>query len=163
MSKMKKVLVIIAIAASMITEAQVNGVSLKASGLTCSMCSNAINKALKALDFVLEVEADIKTYTFEISFKPNSIIDFDMIIKKVTGAGFSVSAFVANIYFNNVHLKKNQPVIILDKTFLFVNAEEQVLNGDKRVKILDKDFVSPKEYKKNSFLILPPQNYHASL
>ena len=163
MSKMKKVLVIIAIAASMITEAQVKSVSLKASGLTCSMCSNAINKALKTLDFVLGVEADIKTYTFEISFKPNSIIDFDMIKRKVTGAGFTVMEFVANIYFNNVQVKDNQPVIIQDKTFLFVNAEEQILNGDKQVKILDKDFVSPKEYKKNSFLDLPPQNYHVSL
>jgi copper chaperone CopZ len=160
---MKKLLLIIAIAASVITDAQVNSVSLQASGLTCSMCSNAINKALRTLDFVQEVDANIKTYTFEISFKPNSIIDFDMIQKKVVGAGFSVSAFVANIHFNNVQVKNSQPVIIDDKTFLFIDAEEQILNGDKQVKIMDKGFISPKEYKKNTFLESSPQTYHVSL
>jgi copper chaperone CopZ len=160
---MKKLLLIIAIAASVITEAQVNSVSLQASGLTCSMCSNAINKALRTLDFVQEVDANIKTYTFEISFKPNSIIDFDMIRKKVIGAGFSVSAFVANIHFNNVQVKNSQPVIIDNKTFLFVDAEEQILNGDKQVKIIDKGFISPKEYKKTALSESSPQSYHVSL
>jgi hypothetical protein len=127
------------------------------------MCSNAINKALRTLDFVLKVNADIKTYTFEISFKPNSTIDFDMIQKKVTGAGFTVCAFVADIYFNNVEVRNNQPVIIQDKTFLFVNTKDQVLSGNKKVKIMNEGFVLPKEYKKSSFLELSPQAYHVSL
>ncbi|RYY10302.1 MAG: copper chaperone, partial [Chitinophagaceae bacterium] len=67
---MKKIMLIITLAVSVIANAQVTGVSLKASGLTCSMCSNAINKALKKLDFVEKVDSDIKTYSFEISFKP---------------------------------------------------------------------------------------------
>ncbi len=37
----------IALAATVTSWAQVSSVSLQASGLTCSMCSNAINKALK--------------------------------------------------------------------------------------------------------------------
>ena len=92
---MKKIFLFIAIAFSLATNAQVTKVSLQASGLTCSMCSNSINKALKTLDFVLKVDADIKTYTFEILFKPNSNVDFDMIKKKVENAGFTVSGFVA--------------------------------------------------------------------
>src|SRR5438874_4569695 len=84
---------------------QVTKVSLQASGLTCSMCSNAINKALKTLDFVDKVDADIKTYTFEISFKANSNVDFDKIKMKVEKAGFSVSGFVATVRFNNVQVK----------------------------------------------------------
>lgn len=160
---MKKLILLIVLASSVITKAQVNSVSLRASGLTCSMCSNSINKALKTLDFVLNVDADIKTYTFVIRFKPNSIIDFDMLRKKVVSAGFTVSAFVADIYFNTVVVKNDQPVIIQDKTFLFVNAKDQILTGDQQVKIMDKGFVSPKEYKRNAFLILPPQTYHVSL
>src|SRR3978361_1638797 len=80
---------------------QVTKVSLQASGLTCSMCSNSINKALKTLDFVDKIDADIKTYTFEISFKANSNVDFDKIRKKVENAGFTVSGFVATMHFNN--------------------------------------------------------------
>ena len=52
---------------SLMSQAQVNKVTLQASGLTCSMCSNAINKALRSLDFVADVDADFKTYSFEIA------------------------------------------------------------------------------------------------
>ena len=74
---MKTYFLIIAIAISQAVTAQATKVYLKASGLTCSMCSNSINKALKTLDFVENVNADLKTYTFEISFKANSNIDFN--------------------------------------------------------------------------------------
>jgi len=152
-----------AMAFSVATNAQVTKVSLQASGLTCSMCSNAINKALKTLDFVLEVDADIKTYTFEILFKTNSNVDFDMIKKKVENAGFTVSGFVATMLFNNVQVINSQPVTIGDKTFLFVNMKDQSLNGAKEVKVLDKGFVSPKEYKRNAFPGSSPHTYHATI
>ena len=159
---MKKNLLFIAIVFSVVTHAQVSGVSLKASGLTCSMCSNSIHKALKTLDFVLEVDANIKTYTFEISFKPNADIDFDLIRKKVENAGFSVVSFVATIAFNNVQVN-NQEATIAGKSFVFINLKEPSLDGIKRVKILDKGFVSPKEYKRNAFPISSPHTYYASL
>jgi copper chaperone CopZ len=160
---MKKIFLIIAVCFSVATNAQVTKVSLQASGLTCSMCSNAINKALKTLDFVLQVEADIKTYTFDISFKPNSNIDFDMIKNKVENAGFTVTGFIATIYFNDVQLIKSQPVTIEDKTFLFTNMNDQPLNGIKKIKVLDRGFVSPKEYKRNAFPGSSPHTYHATI
>ena len=127
------------------------------------MCSNAINKALKKLDFVLTVDADIKTYTFEISFKQNSIVDFDLIKKKVESAGFTVCAFYANLHFNNVQVNAGEPIVIQDKIFLFVNTKNQLLSGDKQVKIMDKGFVSAKEYKRNNYMNSSPQTYHVSL
>ena len=160
---MKTIFLFIAIAFSVATSAQVTKVSLQASGLTCSMCSNSINKALKTLDFVLKVDADIKTYTFEILFKTNSNVDFDMIKKKVENAGFTVSGFVATILFNNAQVINSQPVTIEDKTFLFVNMKDQSLNGVKKVKVLDKGFVSPKEYKRNAFPVLSPHTYYATI
>src|SRR4051794_41027824 len=113
---MKIIFFLLALTTSMTTRAQVTKVSLQASGLTCSMCSNAINKALKTLDFVDKVEADIKTYTFDISFRPASSVDFDKIRQKVEGAGFSVSGFVATIQFDSVRLKANEPVTIGNHT-----------------------------------------------
>jgi copper chaperone CopZ len=127
------------------------------------MCSNAINKALKKLDFVQKVDAQIKTSTFEISFKPNSVVNFDMLRKSVESAGFTVCSFVANINFDNVRVKDRQPVIFQGKKLLFINAGEHILNGAKQVKILDKGFVSPKEYKMNSFLASSPETFHVSL
>ena len=129
-------------------------VSLQASGLTCSMCSNAINKALKTLDFVDKIDANIKTSTFEISFKPNSKVDFEKLKNKVEGAGFSVAAFSATMHFNNMKVTGNQPVIVGDKTLQFVNIKDQTLNGPKTIKVIDKGFLSSKDYKKNSFTAL---------
>jgi copper chaperone CopZ len=160
---MKKILFFIALIASVITEAQVSSVSLQASGLTCSMCSNAINKSLKTLDFVREVEADIKTYTFHISFKPGAEIDFDKIKNKVENAGFTVCAFVVTIHFDNVQVSGNQPVVLQNKTLLFQQVDEQLLNGEKKVRLMDKGFISAKEFKKNNMLVSSPQTYHVSL
>ena len=160
---MKTIFLSIVIALSVAANSQVTSVSLQASGLTCSMCSNSINKALKTLDFVLQVEADIKTYTFEISFKPNSTVDFDMLKNKVENAGFTVTGFVANILFTNVQVINSQPVTIEDKTFFLINVKDQPLNGVKKVKVLDKGFVSPKEYKRNAFPVSSPRTYHATI
>lgn len=159
---MKTIFLLVAIVFSMSASAQVTKVSLQASGLTCSMCSNSINKALQKLDFVDKIDADIKTYTFEITFKSNSNVDFDMIKRKVEGAGFSVSGFIVTMNFDKVLAKQNEPVIIGDKTFLFVSKNEQLLDGEKQVRLLDKGFVSPKEYKNNSWSILP-LTYHAAI
>jgi copper chaperone CopZ len=160
---MKTFFLFTAIVLTMATKAQVSKVSLQASGLTCSMCSNAINKALKTLEFVDKVDADLKTYTFEISFKPNSSVDFDRIKEKVEKAGFSVSSFLATIHFKNVQVKTNQPVLIGDKNFLFINVQDQLFNGVKQIKILDKGFVSPKEYKSNALSVSSPGTYHATI
>lgn len=147
---MKKIFLIAAIVYSVAASSQVTKVNLQASGLTCSMCSNAINKALMTLGFVDKIEANIKTSTFEISFKPNSNVDFDKLKKKVEDAGFFVARFTATVQFNNVKVKSGEPITVGDKTLQFVNVKEQILNGTKTVRVIDKGFVSSKEYKKNS-------------
>lgn len=149
---MKKFFLFISVIFSLSASAQVSGVSLTASGLTCSMCSNSINKALKTLPFIDKVEADIKNSSFKISFKDNNPVDFDKMKMKVEKAGFSVSEFVAIIQCNNVPVKKDQPVRIGDQVFLFKNTTDPVLNGEKRIKILNKGFVSSKEYKNNALV-----------
>ncbi len=150
---MKTFLFSIAIFFSLATTAQVTKVSLQASGLTCSMCSNSINKSLQTIDFVAGVHPDVQTSTFEISFKPGSAVDFDKLKKKVEDAGFTVANFVATINFDNLQLKDNQPIQVADKTFYFLHPKTQSLNGEQAVRIVDKGFVSGKEYKKNAALI----------
>lgn len=163
---MKKIFFIIAIVISISANAQVTRVSLQASGLTCSMCSNAINKALKTVDFVDKIEANIKTSNFDITFKPGSKIDFDKLKKKVEDAGFFVSRFIALVHFDNVQVKPGEPVIVGDKTFQFVKSDDLALNGEKALRIIDKGFVSAKEYKKNADAIVEIKGtkvYHVNL
>jgi len=146
--------------------AQISKVSLQASGLTCSMCSNSIHKSLKTLAFVLRVEADIKTYTFEIYFKPNSEVDFGQIRKKVESAGFAVSGFVATTSVKNLWLKKNQPLIIDANTLLIDNAAGQLLNGEIKIKLVDKGFTASGKNKSTPATTIAPAEagtYHAIL
>src|SRR5688572_27479843 len=105
---MKNILMVVAIAFGLTSEAQVSKISLQASGLTCSMCSKSIDKALKKLDFIQNIEADIKSYTFEITIKEDGIVDFNAMKKRVEGAGFSVSSFIVTINFGNVTIEKHQ-------------------------------------------------------
>lgn len=147
---MKKIFLILAIIISISVKAQVTKVSLQASGLTCSMCSNAINKALKTIDFVDKVEPNIRTSNFDITFKPGSKIDFEKLKKKVEDAGFFVSRFIATVNFNNTKVKADEPVTVGDKSFQFLNLKDQVLNGEKALKIINKGYLSMKEYKKNA-------------
>jgi hypothetical protein len=112
---------------------------------------------------VANVEADIKTYSFEISFKANSTVDFDQIRKKVEKAGFSVTSFIAIVHFDNLAIKNSQPVLIGNTTFLFTNTPDQLLNGDKPVKILNPGFVSTKENKRKTLSTPAPNTYHATI
>jgi copper chaperone CopZ len=153
---MKNVFLIIAVIFSFTATAQVTKVSLQASGLTCSMCSNAINKAIKSLDFVDKVDANIKNSTFDIAIKPNSNVDFDKLKEKVEDAGFFVANFTATVYFENVAVLNDSHVNVGANGFHFLNVKEQTLNGNKTIRILDKGFVPAREYKKNSSLTKIP-------
>ena len=147
---MKNIFVIALLLCSVAAKAQVTNVSIQASGLTCSMCSNAINKSLRSLSFVDKVDANIKTSTFEISFKPNSNINFDQIKKKVEDAGFFVADFKATIHFDKVALANDEHVTVAGSTFHFLNVKGETLDGDKTIHIVDKGFVTAKAYKANS-------------
>lgn len=147
-----KILCIALLFFSTALNAQVKTVYIQASGLTCSMCSNAIYKALQSVDFVEKVDANIKNSTFEISFKPNTDVDFDKLKNKVEDAGFFVAGFWATIHFNDVKVKNDAPIEAVGKNLMFLHVADQELNGDKKIKFLDKGYVSSREYKKNSAL-----------
>lgn len=137
---------------SVTTNAQLKKATLQASGLTCSLCAKSINKALTSLDFVDKVEADIKTSSFIISFKNGMEPDADLIRKKVEGAGFSVAKLQLTCDFNNVAIKNDAHIKFGGKTYHFLNVKEQVLNGEQTITLIDKNFVSVKDFKKYSTL-----------
>ncbi len=149
---MTKIFLIITMVISFEASAQTLKVNLQASGLTCSLCSNAINKALQTLDFVDRVEANIKNSSFDISFKPGKTVDYDKLKMKIEGAGFSVAHFTATLHFDHITVANDDHVTVNGMVFHFLNVSGQLLDGDKTVRLLDKGFVSTKEYKKNSSL-----------
>lgn len=130
-------------------KAQIQKVTLQASGLTCSMCSNSINKALKTIDYVEKVMANIQTSSFDITFKPGANVNFDELKKKVEDAGFSVASLTAAINFENATIANDEHFNMNGLVFHFMNVKDQQLTGVKQIKVIDKGFVSAKDYKKN--------------
>ena len=117
--------------------AQISKVEIIATGLTCSMCSNAINKQLKTLPEVTKVDTDLDKSTFVILLKSNNDLTPAQFKAKVEKAGFSVGSMV---------------VTIAEKTatsapYLAINKPEQSANYHK-IKLLDKGYVSAKDFKK---------------
>jgi copper chaperone CopZ len=153
---MRNLIIVMLVLVSGIAKAQVKAVTIQASGLTCSMCSNSIFKALKTLDFVEKVDPNIKTSSFDISFKPNVDVDFDKLKAKVEDAGFFVSSFTVLYHFDSLAIGNDMHATVGKSIFHFLNTKTSVLSGDKIIRLLDKGFVSAKEFKKNSSLTKMP-------
>jgi copper chaperone CopZ len=148
---MKKIFFLfIAVSITMSSIAQFKSASLQAAGLTCAMCTKAINKSLDQLSFIKEVKPDIKNSAFAITFKEGVNVDFDALKKAVEDAGFSVAKLQVTGSFSNVSVQNDAHVKVDGKTFHFLNVQNQVLNGQKSITLVDKDFVSTKEFKKYS-------------
>ncbi len=135
---------------SISVNAQFNKASLQATGLTCAMCSNAINKALQKVPFVESVKSDIKNSSFSIVFRQNAAIDISALKQAVEDAGFSVGGLQLTGTFNDIKIPGDQPVKLGNGSFYFLDVSNRVLNGEQTIRVLDKDFVTAKEFKKYS-------------
>ncbi len=128
--------------------AQYKKAAVQATGLTCAMCSNATLKALETLPFVDKIDTDLENTTFILYFKPGAKVDIDAIKNKVEDAGFSVGKLVVTANFDDTSVKNDAHIAFGGGTLHFMHVKEQVLKGDKELTVIDKDFVSAKQYKK---------------
>jgi copper chaperone CopZ len=150
-SNMKKIFLVMFLFVSVVTvQAQFQGAVIQASGLTCAMCSKAINNSLGKLSFVQSVKADIKNSAFNIVFKPGASMNIDHLNKAVKDAGFSIAKLKLTGSFNNVAVKNDEHVQIHGNTFHFLQVNNQTLNGTREITIVDKSYLTSKEYQKYS-------------
>ncbi len=137
-------------------QAQIIKADVQVSGLTCSMCQLATEKALKTLDFVSDIKPDLNKNIYVITFKKDKSVNLDQIKSKVKGAGFSVSKLVATINFNDVKVSNNFQYKYLGNTYHFVNVPTKSLSGSTRITLLDKGFIPDNTFKKNLAEIKAP-------
>jgi copper chaperone CopZ len=122
--------------------------TLQAAGLTCAMCTKAINETLEELSFIQTVKADIKNSQFVIQFKVGENVDPDALKKAVESAGFSIAKLKLALDFNNVQVANDAHLKLGNKTYHFLDVRSQVLNGEKTITFVDRNFVVAKEFKK---------------
>jgi copper chaperone CopZ len=148
---MKKLLLILIIALSAVpSQAQFTKATLQATGLTCAMCSNAINKALQKVSFIETIKSDIKNSAFTMVFKADTQVDIDALKDAVEDAGFSIGSLVLTGSFSETKIDKDQHIKIGNENFHFLNANNQVLNGEQAITVVDKNYVTEKQFKKHS-------------
>jgi copper chaperone CopZ len=151
MKKINNLVCLLLVLAGTITaNAQFTKATLQASGLTCAMCTKAIDNALKQVPFVAAVKPDIKNSAFEIVFKDNTEADADVLKKAVEDAGFFIARLTMTARFDKVAVKNDEHIRIGNQVYHFLNVKEQVLEGEKNLKIVDKHFLTLKEFKKYS-------------
>lgn len=120
--------------------AQVYKADIIATGLTCSMCSNAINKQLKTIESVDSIATDLNTNTFSVFFKKDQAIVPSILKVKVENAGFFVGSMQLDLDASYLTSNSTQ----------FININNSDLKNKKTVtiQILDKGYVTDKTYKK---------------
>lgn len=145
--KFLKIVILLFIAAPGIARAQFTKAELQVSGLTCSMCSKATEKALRTLSFISDVKPDLNRNLFVISFKASGPVSLEQISKKVENAGFSVNNLKATFNFTGVKLNGNSFSYSGD-TYMLVNGAGKTINGVATVTVVDKGFAPASVYKK---------------
>jgi len=129
---------------------QISSAELQVTGLTCSMCSQATEKSLRSLDFVENIKADLNKNLFEISFKKDKAVNIDLIRKKVQDAGFSIGNMTAMFSFNNLKVNENGQAAAGTAAYQFLNARDKTLNGEVKVSVVDKNFISGPAFKQKA-------------
>ena len=153
------------------TKAQIAKAEIMATGLTCSMCSNAIYKQLIAQQGVEKVGVDLNTNTFVVFLNKNNQVTPKILKEKVEKAGFFVGSMVIYLPFENLKITDNLLVKENNLSLTFIKAKPKTLNGITPLKILNKGYVTQKEYKKtlksfikySGFETENKENYHVKL
>jgi copper chaperone CopZ len=120
------------------TNAQIVKAEIIATGLTCSMCSNAINKQLKSLPEVESVETDLNTNTFTVIMKAGANTNPNLFKENVEKAGFFVGSLVLTVDSKAL------------KNYINIDEKEIPNTNEFQIQVLDKGFVTDKEFKKLS-------------
>ena len=127
---------------------QISKAEIMATGLTCSMCSNAINKQLKATVGMDSVSTDLNTNTFTVYFKKESKIMPKVLKEGVEKAGFFIGSLVITMPAESLKTEGDKTISVNGSTFILLNEELKNSTGQTKVRIFDKGYVTQKEHKK---------------
>ena len=141
------ILALFAVLSSLTSYSQILQAEITATGLTCSMCSNAINKQLKSISEVDSISTDLNTNTFTVYFKKNSDLVPRILKNAIEKAGFFVGNMVLTMQIPASNFDNNTAKVG-NATFLFMDSKEPAPNTPTQFRVLDKGFVTQKEYKK---------------
>lgn len=149
----KQLLLVMLLFGMLQSYAQISKAEIIATGLTCSMCSNAINKQLKAMPEVDKVMVDLNNNTFTVFLKKNNNITPQLLKNNIEKTGFFVGSMVLTMNVDNLQNKENSSFKNASGSYVLVNSNEKIVNGSLRLKVLNNGFVTKKEYKQSAKML----------
>lgn len=132
----------------MAAQSQIRNLQLQAAGLTCSMCSNAIDKALRSLPQVADIQTNLEQNLFIITLHEGQPVSFDDVKNKVEEAGFSVGKLTAEVQFPAMAARQDAHVKVGGMLLHILKSSRPTVEGWQTVQVLDKSFVLEKQFKK---------------
>lgn len=129
-------------------QAQFRSATLGVDGLTCSACSFGTEKSIRKLEFVEDVKMDLNKNIAEITFKKDSKVDIDALVKKVYDAGFSVRFVQAVFNFDHVNAAPNTCFLYNNDQYQFISSDSKPLTGEVKLNFIAKTYVPDKQLKK---------------
>lgn len=138
-NKIRLIFTLILLISATVSNAQISKIELRATGLTCSMCSNAIFKQLESISDVDSVATDLNTNTFIVFLKKDNKLNPKTFKEKVEKAGFFIGVFIV----------KATPEILDQNIYILVDSKLEK-QTEINFQVLDKGYVTEKEFKKLS-------------
>ncbi|MBC5862397.1 heavy-metal-associated domain-containing protein [Flavobacterium turcicum] len=132
--------------------AQISKAEIVATGLTCSMCSNAINKQLKSMPEVESVSTDLNTNTFTVQLKANNTLTPKALKNSIEKTGFFIGSLVLTVDLGAVNGQENEKVQNQSGTYVFVERGKKSA-GSLQIQVLNEGFVTKKEFKKSAKML----------
>jgi len=132
---------------SLAAAGQIRSVTVQVGGLTCAMCSRAVQKSMEKVAFIKQVQPNFKTQEYTITFREGQSISLDEIKKSIEGAGFSVARFQLSAQFDNMIIRAGQPLALGAQHFYILNTADETLDGVRTLVIVEKGFLTAKGLK----------------
>ncbi len=129
-----------------VSNAQFVSATLGINGLTCSMCSFAVQAELERLPFVEKATLNLNTNIAEVLFKKDQKVDIRQLVDAVYKAGFSVGYTEADFIFDQQAVSDQFIFSFEGYNYQFLKPAQGLLNGRTTLKFLDKNFLRKKAY-----------------
>lgn len=132
------------------------------SGLTCSACSFATQKAIMKLSFVKSVDMDLNSTLAYVSFKDSAHVDINELVKSVYDAGFSVSGVEATFEFDDSIVFNPSGFLYEGDQYSFYEPTDVPIHGEYKILFVGKKMMSKSDFKKIKSVIFEKQKKNQS-
>ncbi|HEY8402333.1 MAG TPA: heavy metal-associated domain-containing protein [Cytophagaceae bacterium] len=115
-------------------------------GLTCSLCSNTVEKSIEELAFVKEIKMNLNETTAYVYFKENAKVDLNKLAKKVKDAGYSLRFTKITLILEKDSVQEGEIVQSGDLQFYFISLSQPITTTSSEITLIGRDFIARKEF-----------------